>query len=268
MTSCWSPRPGRARPAYALTVAAELLARREVATLTVVTPTEHLKHQWAQAAQPVRHRHRLRLQQRPGPGGRRLRRRGRHLRAGRGAPGAAPPAHREPPDAGRLRRDPPRGRRAVLGRRGQGGVRPGPAPARADRHAVPQRRQPHPVRQLRRRTGRRQAQRLGLRVRLRAGAGGRRGAPGHLPGLLRRDALAHPGRGRDHRHARHADDQGPDRAGLADRARPGGGVGQPGAGRRRQAADRGAPRDARRGRPGHRGRSRRRAGLRRRCCAG
>ena len=35
---------------YALTVAAELLARREVTSLTIVTPTEHLKHQWAQAA--------------------------------------------------------------------------------------------------------------------------------------------------------------------------------------------------------------------------
>ena len=42
--------PGAGKTAYALTVAAELLARREVVTLTVVTPTEHLKHQWAQAA--------------------------------------------------------------------------------------------------------------------------------------------------------------------------------------------------------------------------
>ncbi len=42
--------PGAGKTRYALTVAAELLARREVATLTVVTPTEHLKHQWAQAA--------------------------------------------------------------------------------------------------------------------------------------------------------------------------------------------------------------------------
>jgi superfamily II DNA or RNA helicase len=42
--------PGAGKTAYALTVAAELLARREIATLTVVTPTEHLKHQWAQAA--------------------------------------------------------------------------------------------------------------------------------------------------------------------------------------------------------------------------
>ncbi len=42
--------PGAGKTTYALTVAAELLARREVAFLTIVTPTEHLKHQWAQAA--------------------------------------------------------------------------------------------------------------------------------------------------------------------------------------------------------------------------
>src|SRR5579863_8647590 len=42
--------PGAGKTAYALTVAAELLARREVASVTVVTPTEHLKHQWAQSA--------------------------------------------------------------------------------------------------------------------------------------------------------------------------------------------------------------------------
>ncbi len=42
--------PGAGKTTYALTVAAELLARREVATLTIVTPTEHLKHQWAEAA--------------------------------------------------------------------------------------------------------------------------------------------------------------------------------------------------------------------------
>lgn len=42
--------PGAGKTTFALTVAAELLARREVAALTVVTPTEHLKHQWAQAA--------------------------------------------------------------------------------------------------------------------------------------------------------------------------------------------------------------------------
>ena len=42
--------PGAGKTAYALTVATELLARREVAGVTVVTPTEHLKHQWAAAA--------------------------------------------------------------------------------------------------------------------------------------------------------------------------------------------------------------------------
>jgi len=42
--------PGAGKTVYALTIAAELLARREVATLTIVTPTEHLKHQWAEAA--------------------------------------------------------------------------------------------------------------------------------------------------------------------------------------------------------------------------
>jgi len=42
--------PGAGKTTYALTVAAELLARRDIGAITVVTPTEHLKHQWAQAA--------------------------------------------------------------------------------------------------------------------------------------------------------------------------------------------------------------------------
>jgi len=42
--------PGAGKTAYALTIAAQLLARREIAAITVVTPTEHLKHQWARAA--------------------------------------------------------------------------------------------------------------------------------------------------------------------------------------------------------------------------
>jgi superfamily II DNA or RNA helicase len=42
--------PGAGKTTYALTVAAQLLATREVAFVTVVTPTEHLKYQWAQAA--------------------------------------------------------------------------------------------------------------------------------------------------------------------------------------------------------------------------
>jgi superfamily II DNA or RNA helicase len=42
--------PGAGKTTFALTIAAELIARREIAAVTVVTPTEHLKHQWAQAA--------------------------------------------------------------------------------------------------------------------------------------------------------------------------------------------------------------------------
>ncbi len=42
--------PGAGKTTFALTIAAEMLARREIAAVTVVTPTEHLKHQWAQAA--------------------------------------------------------------------------------------------------------------------------------------------------------------------------------------------------------------------------
>ncbi|MEQ4205366.1 DEAD/DEAH box helicase [Actinopolymorpha sp. B9G3] len=42
--------PGAGKTAFALTVAADLLARRVVERLIVVTPTEHLKRQWADAA--------------------------------------------------------------------------------------------------------------------------------------------------------------------------------------------------------------------------
>ena len=52
-------------------------------------------------------------------------------------------------DPGHPRRDPPRRRLAVLGRRGQERLRARRTPADAHRHAVPLRRQPDPVRQLR-----------------------------------------------------------------------------------------------------------------------
>ena len=42
--------PGAGKTLWALTIAAELLAKREIMALTVVTPTEHLKYQWAAAA--------------------------------------------------------------------------------------------------------------------------------------------------------------------------------------------------------------------------
>jgi superfamily II DNA or RNA helicase len=45
--------PGAGKTAFALTLAAELLGRREIDAVTVVTPTEHLKHQWAQAAHRI-----------------------------------------------------------------------------------------------------------------------------------------------------------------------------------------------------------------------
>ena len=42
--------PGAGKTAFALRIAAELLADRSVDTITVVVPTEHLKTQWARAA--------------------------------------------------------------------------------------------------------------------------------------------------------------------------------------------------------------------------
>lgn len=42
--------PGAGKTTYALTVARRLLDLREVAAVTIVTPTEHLKYQWAQSA--------------------------------------------------------------------------------------------------------------------------------------------------------------------------------------------------------------------------
>ena len=45
--------PGAGKTTFALRVASELLARGVVQAVTVVTPTEHLKHQWAEAAHRV-----------------------------------------------------------------------------------------------------------------------------------------------------------------------------------------------------------------------
>ncbi len=45
--------PGAGKTTFALRVAAELLADRTVDQITVVTPTEHLKHQWAQSASRI-----------------------------------------------------------------------------------------------------------------------------------------------------------------------------------------------------------------------
>lgn len=45
--------PGSGKTTFGLRVAAELLADRTVDQVTVVAPTEHLKHQWAEAARGV-----------------------------------------------------------------------------------------------------------------------------------------------------------------------------------------------------------------------
>lgn len=45
--------PGAGKTTFGLRVAAELLADRTIESITVVTPTEHLKHQWAVAANEV-----------------------------------------------------------------------------------------------------------------------------------------------------------------------------------------------------------------------
>ena len=42
--------PGAGKTTFALTLAARLLARREVARVVVVCPTDHLRTQWADAA--------------------------------------------------------------------------------------------------------------------------------------------------------------------------------------------------------------------------
>ena len=45
--------PGAGKTAFALRVATELLEANVVQAVTVVAPTEHLKHQWADAASKV-----------------------------------------------------------------------------------------------------------------------------------------------------------------------------------------------------------------------
>jgi superfamily II DNA or RNA helicase len=42
--------PGAGKTVFGLRIAAELLSDRTIAAVTIVTPTEHLKHQWSEAA--------------------------------------------------------------------------------------------------------------------------------------------------------------------------------------------------------------------------
>jgi superfamily II DNA or RNA helicase len=45
--------PGAGKTTFGLRIAAELLSERTVEKITIVTPTEHLKHQWAAAARNI-----------------------------------------------------------------------------------------------------------------------------------------------------------------------------------------------------------------------
>jgi superfamily II DNA or RNA helicase len=45
--------PGAGKTTFALRLATELLRRRSIDRITIVTPTDHLKHQWAEAAHKV-----------------------------------------------------------------------------------------------------------------------------------------------------------------------------------------------------------------------
>src|SRR4051812_1305197 len=44
--------PGAGKTTYALRIASDLLSRGIIRAVTIVTPTEHLKRQWADAAGP------------------------------------------------------------------------------------------------------------------------------------------------------------------------------------------------------------------------
>ena len=196
--------------------------RGTVDRVTVVAPTDHLKRQWAEAAERVAHPPRTRPSRtRDGWLGRHWHGAARHLRAGRRCDaGAAQATHRVGASTLVILDEVHHGGDAlVLGRRHAGGVRARDAPAVADRHAVPQRHRArsrssatlpdeHGIRTSHHR----------LRLRLPPRARGRRRAARALHGLRRRDALAHHAGEEMERAARRGQHQGHHRAGLAHRA--------------------------------------------------
>ena len=139
--------PGAGKTRFALVLAAHLMRTHEVQRLTIVTPTEHLKTQWADAAAARGHRISTRRSATPTGTRPRLPRRRRDLRAGGDGAAVAPRAAPRP--GARL---------VVLDEIHHAGdalswgdaVREAfePAVRRLDahRHAVPLRRQPDPVR--------------------------------------------------------------------------------------------------------------------------
>ena len=249
--------PGAGKTTFALRVASELLERRLVDAVTVVAPTEHLKHQWADAASRVGIALDPSFRNAQGAVGQRLHRRRRDLRPGRSPPAAAPA--------------PDRGRRTlvILDEVHHGGdalswgdaVREAFEPA-ARRlaltgHAVPLRHQRDPVRHATPQDG----------------DGVRRSAADYSYGYGRAlaDGVVRPViflsySGQMRWRTRAGDEisatlgepltKDVDRAGLADRAGPARQLDPAGARGRRPAAHRGAPRRAGRRRPGHRHRPR------------
>ena len=189
--------PGAGKTTFALRIAAELLADGTVDAITVVTPTEHLKSQWAAAAARGRHPARRRRSATP-----------TCTRAAdfHGAVvtyaqvGMAPAVHR--------RRTMARPTLVILDEIHHAGdsrswgdgvevrLRTRRTPAHAHRHAVSLRREPDPVRHLRARRRRPAPVPVRHLVRVLRRPARRRGPSGDLPGLLGGDALAHLGRRR------------------------------------------------------------------------
>ena len=193
--------PGSGKTAFALRVAGELLADGTVERITVVVPTEHLKTQWALAAASVG----IALDPKFSNSSAQTSSEYHGVVVTYAQVASHPARHR-------VRTENYRtlvvfdeihhgGDAKSWGEADPRGVRRRHPPAGADRHPVPQRRQPDPVRELRAR--RRRAAALAGRphLRLLGRAGRRRSPPGRLPGLFRRGPLARPARARSTPHA-------------------------------------------------------------------
>ncbi len=251
--------PGAGKTTFALRLASELLRRRIIDRIVVVAPTEHLKTQWADAAARVS----IRLD--PAFSN-------RHIAPARHYHGVAVTYAQVAVKASVHQRVTEDARTLVIldevhhgGDALSWGDALREAYGRATRRLllsgtpVPQRHVPHPVRGVPPRRARHPplAHRLQLRLRPRARRRGR--AARDLPRLRRADALAHAHGRRDGGPARAGQHEGHHRAGVADRARSGGGVDPGGAALGGSTAHRGARAGAGCRGTGHRDRPDRRA---------
>ena len=135
--------PGAGKTTFALRVATELVERGLINRITVVAPTDHLKRQWADAAARVGLAIDPNFKNADGSHGRDFI--GVAVTYAQVAmqADAAPGQDRGREDAGDPGRNPPRRRRAQLGRRHPRGLRTGRPPAGADRYPVPLRHRCH-----------------------------------------------------------------------------------------------------------------------------